>query len=729
MNIQLDLATLSLLCLPLVSAATTYYVSPAGDDGAAGTSWATALKTPQAGFKKVHNQDKANLELVIAPGVYDLTDSCACSGGTDESRRVIIRGDTGNPADVTLKGNGKFEIVRLSNNVTVSDLTIANGSNSNRTSRAAGVRIGSAADNRLSIVSNCVVTGCHNAYTNKTMNGSTEIFGGPVYVYRDGLIVDSVVSNNTARYRGCGITLDGANATALRCTIEGNTAMAAGDCGVSVLGVNNGGGRLVDSVVQSNRTSYCAGARDVKYVEGCTFRGNVLDPAKGNHSSTAMSINVPTVVTNCTFIENIAPNGVGTIYVTQWDAKFQDCRFVGNSVSNYAAAINFFTGSTPGCRSKIENCVFADNVVHKWAGGGGAIRLVVGYVDVSGCVFTNNTSRYGGAIDVDTTGDTRVGCMSCTNCLFIGNAANDCGGGVRVADAARALFDDCKFIDNKATRDMGTTSSTADEGGGGVFLYRVKAGAYFAASNCVFSGNSGMRGGGFGSTWDHSVTPYGTIHNCVFTNNMSFRQGGGLSIRVNVRETGRTQDDLFSIRNSLFAFNRTTATTVNGTGVGDTNGGGILLVDYAPVTIENCTIVSNVTSYTSSGGLHMPWNGRLVNNIVAYNLKNGGTAQETINWNASNGATFTNCSTYPSTATVLATSPGYINADPKFVDPANGDFSLQPGSPCIDKGLDADWMRGRASRDVAGSIRISGDAVDIGCYERYFPKGLFIRLR
>ena len=204
--------------------ATTYYVKPDGNDSAAGTSWETALKSPQTGFSKVHNKDTANLELVIASGVYNLTDACACAGGTSEANRVIIRGETGKPGDVVLKGNGKFEIVRLSNNVTMSGLTMANGSNSNRTHRAAGVRIGAGTADRLCIVSNCVVTGCHNAYTNKTMNGDVEICGGPVYIYKEGLLVDSVVSNNTARYRGCGVTMDGTNARALRCRIEGNVA-------------------------------------------------------------------------------------------------------------------------------------------------------------------------------------------------------------------------------------------------------------------------------------------------------------------------------------------------------------------------------------------------------------------------------------------------------------------------------------------------------------------------
>ena len=37
--------------------AATYYVKPDGNDSANGTSWVTALKTPQTGFNKVHNKD------------------------------------------------------------------------------------------------------------------------------------------------------------------------------------------------------------------------------------------------------------------------------------------------------------------------------------------------------------------------------------------------------------------------------------------------------------------------------------------------------------------------------------------------------------------------------------------------------------------------------------------------------------------------------------------------
>ena len=715
----------------LSATATTYYVKPGGDDSKNGKTLENAFATPKKGFSVVNSKGNVNDTVIIEPGTYILDDAIGCTGA-NQGYRVTVRGSTDNPADVVLKAGGTFELLRLAQNITVANLTIANGSNDGRTQLAAGVRVGAVnADPDtlgLCIVSNCVITGCHNAYTNGAAS-----YGGPVYIHNNGLLVDSVVSNNTAVYRGCGITMNGAKAKALRCRIEGNSATRSGDSGISVFGIAKDCGQLVDCVVQSNVTAYCAGARDIAYVEGCTFRGNILEPAKGNHSSTAMSINYPTVVTNCTFVENQAVKGFGTVYATEWDVKFLDCRFLGNVVSNYAAAINFITGSSPACRAKIENCVFADNSAQKddsqLPTGGGAIRLAVGYVDVIGCTFTNNMARFGGAIDVVTNGNGKVSCLSCTNCLFVDNTAWDCGGGVRVANSAQALFDDCKFIDNKAIRDMGTTSVTADEGGGGVFIYQVKEGGFFSASNCVFSGNSGMRGGGVGSTWDYSITPYGTIHNCVFTNNASLRQGGGLSIRVKVKETNRSQDDLFAIRNSLFAFNRTIGKADNGTSIGDSNGGGILLVDYAPVTIENCTIVSNVTAYTSSGGLHMPWNGRIVNCIVAYNLKSDGTAQETINWSAANGATFSNCCTYPSTATVLATSPGYINVDPKFVDPAQGDFRLAADSPCVNAGVNADWMSGKGSKDLAGNPRIYKGTVDIGCYELWMPPGLMIFLR
>ncbi len=70
---------------------------------------------------------------------------------------------------------------------------------------------------------------------------------------------------------------------------------------------------------------------------------------------------------------------------------------------------------------------------------------------------------------------------------------------------------------------------------------------------------------------------------------------------------------------------------------------------------------------------------------------------------------------------------GCVNANPLFADVANGDFSLQPSSPCRNVGVLEDWMTG--ATDLAGSKRVSGRSVDMGCYELFVPAGLCISFR
>jgi hypothetical protein len=62
---------------------------------------------------------------------------------------------------------------------------------------------------------------------------------------------------------------------------------------------------------------------------------------------------------------------------------------------------------------------------------------------------------------------------------------------------------------------------------------------------------------------------------------------------------------------------------------------------------------------------------------------------------------------------------GNIQADPLFVDTANGDFHLQPGSPCIDAG--DNLAPALPTTDFEGDFRIIGDAVDMGVDEKSEP--------
>ena len=99
---------------------------------------------------------------------------------------------------------------------------------------------------------------------------------------------------------------------------------------------------------------------------------------------------------------------------------------------------------------------------------------------------------------------------------------------------------------------------------------------------------------------------------------------------------------------------------------------------------------------------------------------------------------------YPATArdtcvSYSASNYGFFNeelhnlngVDPKFADAAKGDYRLQRGSPCINKGLnDLTWMAG--ARDLQNSkkvARVMYDVVDIGCYEYREAPGLMLLVK
>jgi hypothetical protein len=63
----------------------------------------------------------------------------------------------------------------------------------------------------------------------------------------------------------------------------------------------------------------------------------------------------------------------------------------------------------------------------------------------------------------------------------------------------------------------------------------------------------------------------------------------------------------------------------------------------------------------------------------------------------------------------LSTETEYC-ADPKFVDPDNGDYHLSAESPCIDP-WNSGYSVSGATTDLDGMQRLRGELVDVGCYE------------
>ncbi|HSU56016.1 MAG TPA: choice-of-anchor Q domain-containing protein [Candidatus Dormibacteraeota bacterium] len=303
--------------------------------------------------------------------------------------------------------------------------------------------------------------------------------------------------------------------------------------------------------------------------------------------------------------------------------------------------------------------------------------LLSGFTLTNGQAGTGNYPAGGGIVG-----------GTATNCVLTGNlATNSAGGG-----AFRATLLDCQIVGNSAASGGGAcasiltrctvVSNTAANGGGS-----YGGGVYGASTltQCVLAGNSasGTGGGTYG----------GTLTGCSLSNNFAGSGGGGADIAI--------------LKNCLIIAN----SAVNGGGALSSTltnclvarntaslGGG-----YYNGMISGCTVVSNVATNSGGGGYGSgaAW---AYNSIVYYN--SAPTGSNNI------GAKFNSSCTQPNFF------DGGITNEPLFVDPANGDFHLQPHSLCINAGLNSYVVPG--STDLDGQPRIIGSAVDMGAFE--FPR-------
>lgn len=335
-------------------------------------------------------------------------------------------------------------------------------------------------------------------------------------------------------------------------------------------------------------------------------------------------------------------------------------------------------GAYIGASAMMTNCILEGNYARRYGGG----ALVYGGF-LSNCIVRNNQAGYGGGVMSRSAG-------LVLNCWIENNACTNYGGGVYLTE--ESLASNCIFA--------GNTSGTY---GGGCIL----SGSGNLVTDCVISGNvSGTAAGGI------HVSSNSIVRNSIICCNTAKTNLAGTLISGGGVHMAHTNSLLL---NCLVYGNR----APNG------GGGGVSMAHDADV--DACTIVSN-SAGVAGGGIYTHWTASgdlrlFIRNSIVYS--NEAPVGPNFSGYSTQYTWFTNsCITNPT----MPQGSGLVTEYPKFVDPAGNNYRLASGSPCINMGLNQDWMTNAVDLDGRRRLDWAGGLVDIGCYE-YVPRGTMFRFK
>jgi hypothetical protein len=232
------------------------------------------------------------------------------------------------------------------------------------------------------------------------------------------------------------------------------------------------------------------------------------------------------------------------------------------------------------------------------------------------------------------------------------------------------------------------------QNGGGIYCTSASA----TVSNCVVTScGAGVEGGGIYG---------GTLLDCTLTNN--YGPKGGAAAYSKLIRCRILSNSAYDTGGGAYYCNLDNCTVVGNQLEGDSGSGG----GASYCLLNNCTVLSNSVSLLAPLGGGGTLNSTQYNCIVYFNR-----ARTNDNY-ASSGrgiiSVLENCCAMP----LPTNGAGNFSNAPLFLNLANGDFHLQPGSPCINAG---DNAYATTLIDLDGLPRISGGTVDLGAFELQNP--------
>jgi hypothetical protein len=219
-------------------------------------------------------------------------------------------------------------------------------------------------------------------------------------------------------------------------------------------------------------------------------------------------------------------------------------------------------------------------------------------------------------------------------------------------------------------------------------------------TNCVITGNVAYQSGGGACQ--------AILNNCTITGNSARNGAGTYECRLNNCVLSRNAGFLgtpLSRGGAAYGGYLTNCLVIGNTAL---SGGGI----YGEFGyVVNCTILSN--SAATGGGIWLTIPAGAGFTTISSILRDN---------SATNGSNFYGWDLELGYCCMPdAGGMNTITNEPLFVDPANGDFHLMPGSPCINAGNNPFVY---SVADLDGSPRIAGGTVDIGAYEFQKPQSI-----